>query len=841
MAKQPEYIGDYKVIRSLGEGGMGIVYLAEQKHPLDRRVAIKVVKPGMDSKEVITRFESERLSLAMMNHPSIAQVYDAGTTPEGRPFFVMEYVPGDAITEYCDQHSLTLKERLALFVPVCQAIHHAHQKGVVHRDIKPSNVLVSVLDGKPTPKVIDFGVAKALNKGEVKVTAFTAPGLLVGTPAYMSPEQADLTGKHIDTTTDVYSLGVLLYELLTDDLPFDSETLRESTWEEIRHLIQDVTPPRPSVRVGMPSAMQREGALRRRTAPATLQRQLRGELDWIVMKAMEKERGRRYQSALELAQEIERHLANQPVLARPPSTAYQVRKLVARHKLGFAFLTSIAALTVGFAVTMTVQARVIARERDRANLEATTSDQVSAFLIGLFAGTDPNDAKRPNMTAREMLDEGADKIRGQLAGQPEVRTRVMETIGQVYRTLGLFDKARPMLEEALAERRTLSGKEVPELSEAQFELAEVFNAIGEFDSAKTLHESSLAAMEATYGPDDPRIASTLTALGQNALFRNDYGSAKLVTERAISILERKKGPDSQGLAMALNSLGETLRYTGDFVGAESAYHRASAIWERARGPENTDVGRCANNIGIVLTMKGDYLSAESQLQRAVTILEKALGPSHHEVAQCIENLAEVYRETRQFNRAMPLYERALAIEKATFGSDHVAVAGALSNLAGAYMGIENYEMADLLSQQALEIRQRVLKPDDPEMGISFNNLGEIRAALHDYRSARADYDKALAIWEKSLGPSHPYVGMVLLNLGSLARDTGETAVAESLYVRSREILVQLGPNHPLVEESLKQHAELLKKIGDSDGASRLLARAKSFHEKTDDHADGAKE
>ena len=356
---------------------MGEVWLAEQTHPVRRQVALKVIKAGMDTAQVVTRFEAERQALALMDHPAIATVYDGGSTPEGRPYFAMEYVKGEPITSYCDRQRLGMTERLALFIRVCEGVQHAHQKGVIHRDLKPSNVLVALQDGQPVPKIIDFGIAKATTQHLTERTLFTELGVLIGTPEYMSPEQAEVTGLDIDTRSDVYALGVLLYELLTGALPFDRKTLREKALNEIQRVIREVDPPKPSTRVTQMGQASTDAARNRHTEVHRLASELRGDLDWITMKCLEKDRTRRYGSASDLAVDLRRHLDSQPVLASPPSTTYRLGKFVRRHRFGVAAAATLVLLLVAFGATMAVQAQRIARERDRANREAETAKQVS--------------------------------------------------------------------------------------------------------------------------------------------------------------------------------------------------------------------------------------------------------------------------------------------------------------------------------------------------------------------------------------------------------------------------------------------------------------------------------
>jgi serine/threonine protein kinase len=409
-----ERVGSYRILDKLGEGGMGAVYLAEQEEPIRRRVALKIIKLGMDTKEVVARFEVERQALAMMDHPNIAKVLDAGATERGRPYFVMEHVPGIPITAYCDKHRLTTKERLELYIPVCQAIHHAHQKAIIHRDVKPSNVLIMVQDGKPIPKVIDFGVAKAINQRLTEKTMFTEQGRLIGTPVYMSPEQAEMTGLSVDTTTDVYSLGVMLYELLVGAPPFNPHTLRMAGLEAIYRIIREEEPLKPSTRISSLGDDAARVAVVRRTEPARLERQVRGELDWVIMRAMEKDRTRRYPSASEFSADIERYLFGEPVAAGPPTTAYKLRKFMARHRAGVGVVVAGAVILLGFAATMTVQAQRIARERNIARLEAERGRLESEALQPVLK----------DFYSRTNKDESVSEYWGQLQNATEMHRKL---------------------------------------------------------------------------------------------------------------------------------------------------------------------------------------------------------------------------------------------------------------------------------------------------------------------------------------------------------------------------------------------------------------------------------
>src|SRR6266853_720966 len=464
--KPGDRIGRYKLLQQIGEGGCGVVYMAEKEEPIRRRVALKIIKPGMDTKSVMARFEAERQALALMDHPNIAKVFDAGATESGRPYFVMELVRGVKITDYCDGKSLTTEERLALFVQVCRAVQHAHQKGIIHRDIKPSNILVTTTEGgSALPVVIDFGIAKATtNQRLTDRTLFTAFEMLIGTPAYMSPEQADLSGVDVDTRTDVYSLGVLLYELLTGSPPFDGGVLMKAGLDEIRRVIRERDPDRPSMRlITMAAADLTTTAQRRQSAPPALIRSVRGDLDWIVMKALEKDRRRRYETATGLALDVQRHLANEPISARPPSKLYKLQKAMLRNKLLFIGIGVIALLMV---ISLIVVSALLARERRSrhvAEAASVKSQQVTKFLENMLNGVGPSIAAGQDTTImRKILDQTAERVGKEMTNQPAVEAELGTLIGRLYRQIGNFDRAEEMDRAALAIRRKQFGPESPE-------------------------------------------------------------------------------------------------------------------------------------------------------------------------------------------------------------------------------------------------------------------------------------------------------------------------------------------------------------------------------------------
>jgi serine/threonine protein kinase/tetratricopeptide (TPR) repeat protein len=583
-------IGRYKPLEEIGEGGMGVVYLAQQEQPVRRKVALKIIKLGMDTKEVIARFEAERQALAIMDHANIAKVFDAGTTELGRPYFVMEHIPGVPITDYCDENRLNAAERLRLFIPVCHAIHHAHQKGIIHRDVKPSNVLVTVQDGKPVPKVIDFGVAKAVNQRLTEKTIFTDHGVLIGTPVYMSPEQADLTGLSVDTTTDVYSLGTLLYELLAGAPPFDPKSLREIGFEAIHRMIREVEPPKPSNRF---SGLGDEGttvAERRRTEPATLERQIRGELDWITMRAMEKDRSRRYQSASEFAADIERYLHDEPVEAGPPSRTYRMRKFVRRNKAGVGLAAAAIVIMVAFAATMTVQADRIARERDRAQLEAKRS-RVEAELSQAFYWEILRSYGTPEVIVSRVR-EAWDLHRESLAGDASALAvhavnmlpvlDLMEFFGDGDKTELLELKneleaeAFDLIDQAIAERDTSILKTVG-LMILRLEDREGMSE-HESETILQLYRGALTVCRDALSADDPRLIQNLTKLadyleakGRRALNQRRFSDAEQIFRELLEMRLEINPPESGWTwfpAIARGLLGESLSKLNRYAEAE---------------------------------------------------------------------------------------------------------------------------------------------------------------------------------------------------------------------------------------------------------------------------------
>jgi non-specific serine/threonine protein kinase/serine/threonine-protein kinase len=824
-------IPGFRLQQKLGEGGMGEVFEAEQLEPVRRKVALKLIKKGMESKEVLARFDSERQALALMSHPNIAQVYDAGTTSEGRPFFVMEFVQGVPLTEYCDRNRLSTRERLELFVQICDGVQHAHHKGVIHRDLKPSNVLVKIQDTKPVPKIIDFGVAKAVAQRLTEQTLFTAVGEFIGTPEYMSPEQADMTGLDIDTRTDVYSLGVILYELLVGARPFDARELRRAGFDEMRRRIREEDPPKPSVRLSSLGELSTETAANRSSEPPTLVRQVRGDLDWITMKALEKDRTRRYSSPGELAADLHRHLRSEPVLAGPPSTTYRFKKFVRRHTIGVA-ASALVILALILGVAGTTIGMIRARNAERAaSREAETARQVSDFLIRLFEVSDPSEGSGAAVTAREMLDKGAERIRADLNDQPMVQARLMSTMGWVYISLGLYDTAQEILEEALAIRESRLPPDHPDVGASLNELGEAHREKAEYDQARPLYERALAIREKEFGPKSPQVAAVLNNLGLLHVATGNYDEALAMYQRALDIDRQAVDSDDVDLAETLANLAILHVRMGHLDEAKSLFERALRIHEAAYGGDHILVARSLNSMAGVLNDIGEYQAALPLYERSLAIKEKVLGPDHPSVASTLSNLGTLLRTMGRPEAARPALERSVAVYRKALGPDHPDVAEPLTTLAIVYATTGQPDAARPLFEEALEIRERTLSPDHPDVATSLMNLGVFMRSTGDDGAARPYYERALRACESALGPDHPTVALALTNLANLLKDLGEFETARALY--DRALLIReaaFGPDHPDVAYTVLGLASLEDQLGNLESARSDVARALQIQE-----------
>jgi eukaryotic-like serine/threonine-protein kinase len=568
----PERVGPYAVRTVLGEGGMGVVYGARQEEPLRRDVALKVLHPGTHAPLILARFESERRTLASLDHPCIAHVYDAGTTEEGLPWFAMEWVRGEPLTKYCDQHRMGLEKRLALFQKVLSAVHYAHQKAVIHRDLKPSNVLVTEIDGEPVPKVIDFGIARVDGDATGLTTAHTAVGAVLGTLEYMSPEQALAPAAGVGTPSDIYSLGVLLYELVTGLLPFPGRTLRTAIPTELERLLRDTEPPPPSRKVGVETDGDAAGrAQARGTDARRLSRALRGDLDNIVGMAMRKDPALRYSSVAQFSEDIQRLLEGRPVIARPATWSYRARRFIGRHRWGVMGSAAAVLAVTGMAATFTYH---LAVERDRALTEAKKALQVTDFLQEIFRVSDPLSGNEGDVSARQLLDQAAERIATELGDQPEVRASLLGVMGMTYFGLGARDAAVRRLEEAVAVERSLHRGAHPDVATRLLELGTVQGELGNLGPSEEALREALALRRDLLGQRHAATAVTMTRLATTLRGRGEYGEAERIAREALGIQRLALGASHPDIAASLHALAFILRSQGRLREAEVHYREA---------------------------------------------------------------------------------------------------------------------------------------------------------------------------------------------------------------------------------------------------------------------------
>jgi serine/threonine protein kinase/tetratricopeptide (TPR) repeat protein len=710
----PQQIGPFRVLQLLGEGGMGLVYEAEDTGPVRRRVALKVVRAGIQSREIVARFEAERQALAVMNHPGIARVLHAGTTERGEPYFAMELVRGPPVTEYCDAHRLSVRQRLSLFIAVCQAVQHAHQKGVIHRDLKPSNILVIDQDDAPQPKIIDFGIAKALGPQLTGSTLVTLGGQMMGTAAYMSPEQADPAGMDVDTRADIYSLGVMLYEVLVGQLPLEPGQVGLHVFLA-RLVAGETNPPTPSVKLMAARERMALVARARNTDPDHLRRDLRGDLDWIVMKAIDPDRSRRYESASGLAADLRRYLASEPVQARPPTTPYRISKFVQRHRLGVTAAGIVAvAVVIGTVLSTIGFVRASRAERVAAG-EAAAANYVTGFLVDLFRVSNPDSSRGNALTARALLDTAAKDVRTRLPRDPLLQARLMYTLGTVYERLGLYTPARELLDAALRIRRLPPDGRVDEIG----------------------------------------VAEVLQGLGDVALARGDFAQADSAYHAALEIRQRVLGPENREVATTLSSLAKVRWRQGRAAEAESLFVKVLALDARVRSPEDPRTLSDVSNLAVAYWSQDRFAEAEPLFRKTLEIQKRVLGPDHPDVAGAHMNLGSVYWKEGKYAEALAENQKARPIFEKTYGPDHIRVAEIYNNLGEAYWKLHRYREAEPLFRRALAIKDSVLSPTNPTIAITLNGLAGLLRDQGRYAEAEPLYRRALTIRERERGPDHP--------------------------------------------------------------------------------------
>jgi tetratricopeptide (TPR) repeat protein len=851
-------IGRYKLLEKIGEGGCGVVYVAEQTEPVRRRVALKVIKLGMDTKQVVARFEAERQALAMMDHPHIAKVLDGGSTGAGRPYFVMELVRGIKITDYCDQNNLSTKERLDLFIKVCQAIQHAHQKGIIHRDIKPSNILVTLHDGVAVPKVIDFGIAKATEGRLTDATVYTQLHQFIGTPAYMSPEQAEMSGLDIDTRSDIYSLGVLLYELLAGCTPFDPERLIGSGIETMRRTIREQDPLRPSTKVAALKGNELTTTAKRRSSAAPrLIQLLKGDLDWIVMKCLEKDRQRRYETANGLAMDLQRHLMGEPVVAAPPSAGYRFKKFVRRHRGQVAAAVVVAcALLLGMAGTIW-QATVASKQRDRARTEAKRAvaaeaesrgraddlQRVADFQGEMLAQVDPAGAgvrlasdvrarfdavlakagladtdrvaqvesfagqwSRVNATdtALELIDSTILKpavaaIDRQFVAQPAVAATLRHVLAERYHDLGLDNSALTLERQTLEQRQRVLGEEHSDTLLSLANLGAYLSALAKLDEAERVHRDVLEKSRRVRGNDHPETLDCVAALGSLLVEKGRLSDAEPFLREALEKRRRLLGEDHKDTLNSIREWADLLREQGKLVEAEPYYRDVLARRRRTLGEDHIQTLSSINDLGTLLRSQGKLDESIACFREVMDKKRRILGETHPSTLTSIQNLGTVLDTAGHPAEAETLMREALAKQQQLLGPDHTSTLTTLGNLAVFLIGQNKFTNAEPLCRETLERRLRVLGPNHNQTLIANNVMGLVLIRQGKLAQGEPYWREALTTSQRVLGPAHPETLVYLHNLASLALDRTNSAEAEKLF---REVIQNGGPalgvGHPTV-------------------------------------------
>jgi eukaryotic-like serine/threonine-protein kinase len=782
----PSAIGQYRVLETLGEGGMGEVFLAAQEEPVRRVVAIKLLKPWLAGSGLAARFEAERQVLALMSHPGIARILDAGRSDDGRPYFVMDYVPGLPITRYCRENRVGLRARLTLIREVCAAVQHAHFKGVIHRDLKPSNILVTDVDGAPAARVIDFGIAKMLAAQDEARPEHTRAGVIIGTPDYMSPEQATVGSEDIDTRTDVWSLGAVLHELLTGAPPKAAAEVADDATRPSRRVLATAAGDRHAVECGLADARQ-------------LARLLEDELDWICLKSLARERGDRYPSPADLAADLGQHLSGGPVTARPPSVAYSARKFIRRHRVAVAVGVTVLGALLTISALMVQHARELRVERDRASAEAALARRVTAFTAGLFERASPSSSGGGAVTARELLEAATRQLDSLGGGDPpDLRAALLESVGNAYVGLGLYRPAEPLLAEAVTLRRTEASTRPAALGEALKSSARLARGRGDFPRAEALGREALGLIESAPTAQAVERHAARLDLAETLRLFGKLDEAAALAVVAVEGLSRSSEAGGDVYAHSLYTLGRIRAAQGQLDAAVALLEQAVEQREARYRDPNVWTNEARNGLADALYLRGDLERAERLYRELVAATREIFGDDHQETGIVLSNLANVLGDQPEKRvEAAAAYRRAADIVSSRLGPLSPETATIENNLGSLMLITQDWQGAELAYREALRIRLEVLGPGHPESAAAQMGLALALNKLDDFQEARSLLEQAIAVFEARLGPRHwrtanarRYLGAVLINLRRY--EDAEAALNQA----HADLVAALGPDHP---------------------------------------------
>lgn len=804
--------GSYRLLREIGRGGMSRVFLAERVDDrLERRAAIKILHPSHRNRyELERRFHAEGLVLASLSHPNIAQVFDAGVDDQGRPFLIMEYIEGDPITEHCSTTRCSIDECLSLFLEVCSAVQHAHQRLVVHRDLKPSNILV---DRVRKVKLLDFGIAKLLAaRNGTTSEVLTRTGVLPMTPEYAAPEQ--IQAGEITTATDVYALGLLLYELLTGSRAY---RLDGRTPSEIEQVICYVEPRRPSV-VGLEQG-DREGR--------ELSKSLRGDLDTIALKALCKEPSIRYGSAEALAQDVVRYREGLPIEARAPSVRYRALRFVQRHRLGVAFALLVFLGLVGFAATMAWQQEQTALERDRTRVERDKAEHLGDFLLGLFAASDPSEALGEETTAKQLLERGVERI-SEMDEKPELQARMLDVLGTVYGNLGNLEQARGLLERAIEIEieRSPAGEDTLDLADMRDHLAAVLIQQSEYEAAESLWRSVLETRRRLLGPLHVDVASSLNNLGVALQEGGKAAAAEAPHREALDLRRKVLGNEHPDVAESLINLGNLLHEVGRYEESETLLRESLHTLRAAYGFVHPRIADADNSLANLLARVGRHAEAEPLMRESLELRRQVFGNNHHLVAKSLNDLAVLLQNRGDFQASTPVFEEALRSYELLLGSDHLAVAIVGNNLGRVLVLEGRFERAAARFRSSLEIAERALGPNNWIASKSLTGIGAALDGQNDHAAAEIRYRQAVTMARQVLASDHPQLATPLLELGRLLVKEGRSSEAQASLHEAREILVAaFGRDHASSARADMWLGVCLMDLGEPEEGAALVTEA----------------